>query len=101
MSSGNGYYIMIPAGDKYKTAFFKWLEDEAFHKKHETFNDECWIFIPVKVFRQQGRGNECGIYTTMAFNFHTDDLAVTFTQKAMEYFRLHLANVILRGILNY
>jgi len=34
-------------GEKYKTAFFKWLEDEAFHKKHETFNDEGLRFIPV------------------------------------------------------
>ena len=88
---------MIPAGDKYKTAFFKWLEDEAFHKKHETFNDEGWIFIPVKDFPQLGPDDDCGIYTTMAFNFHTDDLAVTFTQNDVEYFRLHLANVILRG----
>lgn len=70
-------------GGKYKIAFFKWLEDEALHKKNETFNDEGWRFIPVKDFPRQGAGCDCGVFMTMAFNFHMDDLPITFTQSNM------------------
>ncbi|RLN89587.1 hypothetical protein BBJ28_00008512 [Nothophytophthora sp. Chile5] len=77
---------------------YRYLRDEMEHKKKEKFNDEGWELVTTAPDTpQQSNGSDCGVFSCMFADYISQNKALTFSQKDMEFHRHRMVLHVTQG----
>ncbi|RLN10248.1 hypothetical protein BBJ28_00014183 [Nothophytophthora sp. Chile5] len=94
------YDSMNGSGAACLDVLLRYLRDEMEHKKKEKFDDEGWELVTTASDTpQQSNGSDCGVFSCMFADYISQNKALTFSQKDMEFHRHRMVLHVTQGAL--
>ncbi|CAK4099292.1 unnamed protein product [Aphanomyces euteiches] len=89
---------MNGAGTQCLEVLFKYLHDEMQNKKNTQFDETDWELVSsTEDTPQQNNAHDCGVFTCMFADYLSRDLALTFSQRDMKFFRKRMILRMVEG----